>query len=217
MSLLLDVIGWQPLTSRQQLTLARVNKAIFVFPHTSKWDIFIYFIYRWCYSAFRRCLVPVGPAHMDRWGCIFSKLGCVRATAREETGGGMTGMLTEEMKNREQCILLISPKGTTGKREWRSGYYWVAKNTGCAIMVVGFDFVHHCIVLKEAFFVGEMEEQEVTTRCQLDMKDIPPLNVENVEYPLDPTVGTATLVPASRKRAAVAIVIILIIISLLWR
>lgn len=215
MSWALDIVGWQALSSQQQLQLMRIDKCVFIFPHTSKWDIFIYIIYRYCYPMFRKCLVPVGPVHMDRWGWIFSRLGCIRATAREERGGGMTASLVEEMNRRDKCILLISPKGTTAKREWRSGYYHIAKQVGCPVMVVGFDFVHHRLVFQEPFLIGDLSEQHVAARCQFDLRGIIPLNIENAEYPLTISNGTPSLVPYSRKIIIIIIIIISVAVVLL--
>lgn len=54
---------------------------------------------------------------------------------------GFVGKMVEEFDSREKFILAIMPTGTrSAKKEWRSGFYYIALQAGVPIVLVTFDY-----------------------------------------------------------------------------
>jgi hypothetical protein len=81
------------------------------------------------------------------------------------------------LKDRDECLFLISPKGTIVKREWRSGYYHVARELDANLRVAGLDYEHKRVVVSDE--ISSKEEEPVVREFLLEnLSQIVPLYPE---------------------------------------
>ncbi len=184
MGLILSALGWQPIEPETESELNSHPRLVMLYPHTSYFDFFLYLLYRnTSPSLGTKCKVLINPYWMDIFGAILEPLGGMRATRREDSGGGVVSKIVDQLKGRD-FIFLVSPKGCRDRHHWRSGYYQVALQTQAKIVCAGFDYHQHRFVMCEPFDPSTMTLSEVETRCKREMASMTPMNLEWAEYPL---------------------------------
>ena len=93
----------------------------------------------------------------DYLGPCLRRVGCIEATKVEDQNGGAVERITNTLKNEKKVLLLISPKGTIIKREWRSGYFFLAQNLSADLVAIGPDYERKkmCIGTPVSYTCGE--------------------------------------------------------------
>lgn len=183
MSYLLNISGWSPLDEKTLKKLENHKKIILIFPHTTCWDAAIYIFYYLKYDIIRRrAYTLINPRFGDAE--ILKRFGFIPSTHVDQKNGGMVKKIVDTVKDRDEYMILLSPKGTIQNREWRSGYYYLAKELDCEIVCGGLDYKKREFVFKEPFKIGEESLEEINEKCQNFLKDITPLNPDNTEFRL---------------------------------
>lgn len=141
-STLLGLWGWK-LPNKDELTKIKRNdtgKTIIIISHTSYWDFFLLMLYRQSEPVIGKNLyLVVKPQAFKYWGWFLEPMGCIPATRSEDRGGGFVDKTTRNFRGKNFRIV-ISPEGKLVSSEWRSGYYYLAKNLKASIMVAGLDY-----------------------------------------------------------------------------
>lgn len=73
-------------------------------------------------------------------GYFLKKFGAIRVKGNKN---GLVKEVVNFMKENKNNVLLISPEGTLKKSEWKSGFYYIAKELNIPIIVGGIDFATH--------------------------------------------------------------------------
>lgn len=130
------LVGWKIVTSFP----SQVKKGVIVAaPHTSNWD----FVY--ARLALYILKVPVKYTIKKEWietpiaGWFLKKAGGI-AIDRSKNKAGKKTRMTEEMtrimQENENIFIIVTPEGTRSYApQWRSGFYYVAKNAGVPILL----------------------------------------------------------------------------------
>ena len=123
------------------------------------------------------------------------------------------GFSDEELKQVEKSRLLISTKGTIVKREWRSGYYYIAKELDGYLMAVGLDYERKAVfVSKEiSHSEGELIVKEFLMK---QLGEVVPLFPEEEVVSIRPHVESERGVMSFRRMLAVGLVVVLGVIKL---
>ena len=176
---LLFIMGWSFLNKRVLTALTESKRTILVFSHTSYADFYILILYLLSYpTELANVRTLVKPQPFKHFGGLLRRLGAIPATKIEDKQGGAVDRIVTDLKQTDQSIFLISPKGTILKREWRSGYYHIGKALKADFRVAGLDYEHHRVSLSDTIN-HEMGEERVREFLQAQLTDIVPLHPEN--------------------------------------
>ena len=175
----LNCMGWEPMSKEMTDHLKNSRYTVCVFSHTSYWDFYVmamYFLATPSMIGYSNVLIKPQPFKYAGW--ILRKLGGIPATKVEAKNGGSVGKVVEELKKKPfGSFLLISPKGTIEKKQWRSGYYHIAKALDAPLMTVGLDFERKSVYLSDRISSSE-EEPEVREFLMNALVNVVPLNPE---------------------------------------
>ena len=76
----------------------------------------------------------------------------------------MTVTLAELFRQKKHLHLAITPEGTRQRNpDWKMGFYYIAKNAGVPILVVGMDYKKKEIVILDLFHPTDNEEEDIRT------------------------------------------------------
>lgn len=132
-------------------------------PHTSNWD------YVFTMATLYALDVPIkylGKASLFKFplGILIKKLGGI-PVRREQKNNMVIDMAKMINESKEQMILIIPAEGTRSySKEWKSGFYHIAKTAGVPIILGFLDFAK-----KE---VGFLDEFNPTGNYEKDLKII---------------------------------------------
>jgi len=170
--------GWSLLSEDVLTKMNKYKRAVLVFSHTSYCDFYIMALYLLAYPQYLGFVnVLMKPQPFEYAGGLLRFFGGIPATKVENKNGGSTMKTVEELRKKKRSYLLLSPKGTIVKKEWRTGYYYIAKELEAPIMVVGLDFETKDIYLSSEVFCDK-EEPVVRKLLYEDLKNIVPLYPE---------------------------------------
>jgi hypothetical protein len=158
-------LGWQLMPPETLNYLAKWDRIVVVFSHTSYIDFYIMILYMLAYPRelkFVKILVKPQPFKYAGW--LLRKFGAIPATRVDSNQGGAVARIVEELQKDDRTLFLISPKGTIVRREWRSGYYHIAKALKAPLMASGLDYEHRTIVISD---VVSFEEPESVVKDHL--------------------------------------------------
>lgn len=179
------MLGWEDLEQYHYDLARRYKRCIIIYPHTSRADFLLYLAYYEKYNLLQsRAKVLVNPKFMERWGWLADGFGGISSTDVNVRGGNAVERICEELSKHEEFLFFISPKGCLEKREWRSGYYHIARRLNCPIAVGGFDYNKKRFIIKEPFSVNGLSIEECEERCRRDFFDITPHYPEASEFPI---------------------------------
>ena len=135
-----------------------VSKAvIIVAPHTSNWDFFVGVA---AMFALGLRVVFLGKHTLFTWplGPVMRWLGGVPVNRREARG--VVDETVEMFAARDQMILGLAPEGTRDSVDrWKTGFYYVALESGVPIVPVAFDYRRRVIRFGEGFDpTGNLED-----------------------------------------------------------
>ncbi len=186
---LLFVMGWKGVSERDIAALKGKPKVIFVFSHTSFWDISIFFLLRMAYPSLGKNMYTiVTPWAFERWewrAKLLRRCNCIKATRLEDSGLGFVDSTVNFLRPKDSYFLLISPEGKIPASEWRSGYYHIAKKLGIPMRTVGLDYEQKQIRFesyRDPQNYNSPEELEVTLKK--DMGEIVPLYPKGTTVPI---------------------------------
>lgn len=176
---ILFLLGWQPFSPQSLRNCNEHKRSVLVFSHTSYVDFYIFILYMLAYRhEIPRVRTLVKPDPFAYMGGILRWLGAIPATKVDEKNGGATHRIVTELSKENSFIFLISPKGTIVRRDWRSGYYNIAKKLNIPIKVTGLDYEHMCVVVTDAIDSQETESA-VEEFCKKRLSNIVPLYPED--------------------------------------
>lgn len=172
------VFGWKDINLPSE-------SSVCVFGHSSYWDIFIL----WLYSC--KNIYAVAKPQVQNYPFL-SRLNLLYASKLEEKGGGSTRKLVEQfnkLKEITSTLLFISPKGTIQKNVWRSGYYWIAKESNVKIVPAFIDFSNRKIEFGIPIDPQKHSLENCNRYLQEQLGRFRVLNMENAEYNINDKKG----------------------------
>jgi 1-acyl-sn-glycerol-3-phosphate acyltransferase len=177
-------MGWSLLDSAILNRVMKYRRVVLVFSHTSYADFYLMILYLLAYPRelkYMRTLVK--PQPFEYMGWLLRKLGAIPATKYDEKNGGATPRIVSELKSNDECIFLISPKGTIVRREWHSGYYYIAKELDARLMAAGLDYEEKRVVISGDISTDE-DEPVVKEYLYKELGEIVPLFPEDEIMPI---------------------------------
>lgn len=131
--------GWAPIDDDARVAGAVVDHdVVYVYPHTSGWDLAIIAAYRLAYPDVFSNVTFLTKPQLRLHLLSRSFVSCVRL---EDRGGGFVDELCATLRERRPFQLAISPTGCREPRPWRSGYRRIAERfPGTRIFVFGLDY-----------------------------------------------------------------------------
>lgn len=174
------LFGWSECT-----TFPR-ERCVIVIIHTSYWDIFTYFLYKISSCGSNLCTL-VQPK-LKRWYYKpFTRiLRCVYAPPNENKNSNSIQHIVNEVKQMgDNSMLCMSPKGTCSKREWRSGYYYIAKELQCKIYPLSINYSMRTVTIGEPVDPSIVDFEQSTQTLQHQLSKHTPLYKELSETPIN--------------------------------
>lgn len=144
------VFGWK-IVGNTNFSKDTVKKAVIIAaPHTSFYDFFV--------GISLRKIVDVktnfiGKKELFKWplGVYFRSVGGV---ALDRTSGqNKVQAIAQLFKTKEEFRLTLAPEGTRGKvEEWKTGFYYIAKEANVPIIMFTLDFKNKQNKISEPFY-----------------------------------------------------------------
>lgn len=204
---ILFCLGWSHISENALNRMSKYNRSVAVFSHTSYIDFYLFLLYFLAYPRrlnHIRTLMKPQPFQYAGW--LLRRFGAVPATRVDEKNGGAVSRIVRDLKQWDKCMLLISPKGTIVKQEWRSGYYHIAKQLDAHLLVVGLDYEHKYPAASEPIFHKETES-EVRDLLFNDLKKIVPLFPEDEIVPIR-THTHRSVINSTRLACSIGVIVI---------
>jgi len=131
---------------------------IIVAPHTSNIDFFLGVAVR-CAMGFKSNYLGKEVLFKPPWGWIFRKLGGY--PVKRDKQYNQVDQIVNIMNNQDRLVLGISPEGTRAKsRQWKTGFYWIARLAGVPIVMVSFDYGKKVVTFSKPFYTTENMEED---------------------------------------------------------
>lgn len=149
------MMGWKPVNGKMPH-----KKAIIIgVPHTSIWDFIISYFYYTSVGGVAHTMIkkefffwPLGP--------VLKKMGGVPID--RSRGASITKQIIQEMNQREEMHLAITPEGTRRlTKKWKAGFHTIAKATGATVYLGFFDFGRKEIGWIETFELSDNAEADI--------------------------------------------------------
>ena len=127
---------------------------IAIAPHTSGWDFIIGVLARSALKIEHARYLGKSQLFRPPFGWIFRWLG---GTPVDRSGShDVVDQVVNIFNKHDEFVLALAPEGTRQKVErLRTGFYFIAKKAGVAIVPVGFDFEKKLIVIGTPLFPTE--------------------------------------------------------------
>lgn len=145
------LFGWSPLSAKIDNRLANIDRAILLFPHTSILDTltFLPYVNQRCFKG-RTWAIARESVVNSIYGKVyfphyFKPIIVPERTDGETGTGGFINYAYNKLHEESRFLLLMSPEGAREKKQWKSGYYHLARKLQVPIIVIGMDFVDHCV------------------------------------------------------------------------
>lgn len=139
------ILGWKLIG-----TFPDVDKCVvIVVPHTSWVDFFLGLLVR---RVINEKIHYVGKKSLFKWpfGWYFKWMG--GAPIDRSKSSDTVGAITRIFNSREQFRLALSPEGTRKKvKEWKTGFYYIAKAAKVPIVLVAFDYGKRQVKISEPY------------------------------------------------------------------
>ena len=131
---------------------------IIVVPHTSNLDFFLGISVRLA-MGFKPNFLAKEILFQPPWGWIFYGLGGY--PVKRDKRYNQVDQIVEILKKRDRFILGIAPEGTrSNNRQWKTGFYWIAKLAEIPIVMVSFDYAKKKVTFSEPFYPTENMEED---------------------------------------------------------
>ena len=131
---ILKLFGWRITGSKPPQKKAVVVAAY----HTSNWDGFMLIM---AVLALKVRSVWIVKQEL-MWFPLGNIMRALGALPIDRMGmHGVTNLIVDEFKRRDEMILILSPEGTRHKvTRWKRGFYVIAKSAGVPIVLAGIDY-----------------------------------------------------------------------------
>jgi 1-acyl-sn-glycerol-3-phosphate acyltransferase len=152
---IMRLTGWQV-----EGTLPNLPKYVIIgAPHTSNWDfvLFLGIIFH----------LKVNVSFMGKADLFHSPLGwffyyCGGIPVDRTRPQGLVEQTVEACEKAEQFILVIAPEGTRhGVKEWKRGFYHIAKGAGIPIVMARVDGKHKTVHVGQVFHATENMDTDI--------------------------------------------------------
>lgn len=189
-SLLLSLLGYKIDSSFVE---AFEKQKIAIFPHTSLCEVVIVCIALSATGMRKKFCFPVTYLYYDNIFCHFWLKFFGGFAVRN--GTKTTERTIEYLKNNPDKCMAISPEGSISAKEWKKGFFYIAKETGIPIIIAGIDFSTHTIrCIKEEYKITA--EDDIKTK----IPEIQKAFAESGIAPLYPEASNPRIiVPAGTK------------------
>ena len=185
---LLLITGWTLPNKVKYDKVVKEPKVVYIFSHSSLWDSVIFSLM--CIAKpeiYQDVYTIMKPQMFDKLGGRFKTLlesfRFIPATSRDTQGLGFVNNIVDRLVSKEKFKIMISPKGTINKAEWRSGYYWIANGLSCKLAVIGLDYETKELKVGQVY---SYDDEKLIDRLKTDLGTIVPLYPEceicNVDY-----------------------------------
>jgi len=175
---ILYVAGWKLVMEEDKERLQSHNKVVYIFPHTSLWDFVIGVLYLFAHPG----LLDDGyfimkPQPFEKWyGGILKRARFIPATRREESGKGFVEKTAAILSSKDKAYVFISPEGTRVANEWKTGFYYLAREMDAKIGIVGLDYELQEFVITTIYDLEDYSSyEEMKEVLMKDMSSIVPL------------------------------------------
>jgi 1-acyl-sn-glycerol-3-phosphate acyltransferase len=164
-----------------EASFRKVNRGIFIYPHTSKWDAVIFGMYILAFPNLFKHTYSLFAARFFKGplGWFLKSCNCV-PIENQKRGNGQLNQLITFFSTKKNFQLFWSPKGSSESRpKWRSGYRVLAVNLQCTIVVCGLDYQEKRPNITAIFTDPQLVEEETLAD---KMKGIPSLYPANEPF-----------------------------------
>jgi 1-acyl-sn-glycerol-3-phosphate acyltransferase len=167
--------------------------------------------------VFRKNLYVIAkPQLFTYFGWFLYRIGCIPSTKLEDKKQGLVDSIYTRFKKRK-IKLAISPKGTTKKADWRSGYYWLRKKLKADVMVCGLDYEKKKLISRKLYKHEKVRNYSLEKMNKLLKKDIGyivPLYPKNSEVKIKIKYNKKNINIISIENIIVISIIIIVLILL---
>lgn len=185
MPLINQLLGWQDIDPRALPS----TPAVVLVSHSSYWDIFVVWLFSFT-PGFKN-LHSIAKPQFRAWYYwpIRCQMRFLYASRLEDKGAGTTHTLLQQFESLPSTAanpkhILLSPKGTTQNKPWRSGYYYFAKGAGLKIYPLILDYSTRTITLGTPIDPATTQLEDATAALQQQLGQVRVINPENAEYPI---------------------------------
>lgn len=150
---ILFIMGWRLVTEEEKERLHSKDKVVYIYPHTSIWDFVIGVLYMFAQpNLLENGYFVMKPQPFDKWyGKILRKGRFIPATKREESGEGFVTKTAKYLSTKDKVYLFISPEGTRVANDWKTGFYYLAREMKAKIGIAGLDYELQEPVVKNTY------------------------------------------------------------------
>jgi len=176
--LLENVMGY---TISPSFSQAFTKQRIGIYPHTSKFESFIVMLALLATNNQAHICFAVSDYYMNIpiLGHLLASFGGIFV----KKGHSTTAVITQYLKDHKHKCFAISPEGSLDAKEWKSGFFYIARETGIPIIVWGIDFDKHMVLCKlEKEIVIQAREEPTPAR----MREIKHMFSQSMICPLYP-------------------------------
>ena len=151
------LLGW-----RVDGNLPSIPKFVLIgAPHTSSWDFVLFLGVIFTLRANVRFM---GKAELFRSPIGFFFRYCGGIPVERSKSTGLVDQMVEACNKSERFILTIAPEGTRHHvREWKRGFYHIAKGAGIPIVLAVVDGKHKTVRVGQVFYPTENMEADLKT------------------------------------------------------
>lgn len=168
-------MGWSPLNEQYIDMIQNHKQMVCVFSHTSYFDFCIMVLYKLAYPQYFSNMKTLINAYYFKFLGRFLKSVVGIAAAEADKVGGCVERIVNILKQRKEFMFLISPKGTILRKEWKSGYYHIAKQLNTPIVAVGLDYEKKMILIGKPIS-NQLDEPIIKNKLYKDLSHIVPLH-----------------------------------------
>lgn len=144
------ILGWQ-VVGNTNVSKDSIKKAVIIaVPHTSWHDFYIGILLRSVLN-FKTNFVGKKELFVFPIGWFFRSMG--GAPIDRHSKENKVDAIAKLFKERDEFRMTLAPEGTRKKvKEWRTGFYYIAKKANVPIIMISFDFENKQNKISEPFY-----------------------------------------------------------------
>lgn len=184
------ILGW----SNEIVNLSvDIDSFVCVYTHTSLWDIFIYMLHMDILHKYKLNTFFIVKPQLKNWYYspllyllnIYKNFIPIFAPSIHIKGTNSVTHISKQImdkKDKSNYLIVISPKGTIKKQEWRSGYYYISKNLNIKIRPLFIDLTNRKLIIGNSIDPNINSLEECNLYLQSSLSEYISINQNNVEY-----------------------------------
>ena len=180
---ILTSMGWDPkIPENIRSKVLSDSRMVGLYTHSSNWDFIMMFLYLTADEEFsNKITFMTNPQNLEKYGFVMKKFGAIEASKLEDKGKGKgsSQKAIDILNKKDSFLFLISPKGAMSKKEWRTGYYYIAKEANAMITSIGVDYETRTINMGTLHDPNKHSIEEIEKLVKTDMSKLVPLYPEN--------------------------------------